>query len=155
MYIYDNEMDMDTFRNLSDGKADGAYLSLTQRINYINVVNYAHANVFKTKEYIRTVPFCLYYKKYSCLVEPFNEQITAYTSSGLINFWIKKFRKSREEKTAPNRRKPVSMIQINGIIILCSYLIIFSLIVFVLELLSIKFELIKIFLDFLAFSPRV
>lgn len=150
MFIYEDSMK--SFHKLTDENFGGAYMTVSQHVDYFNAVN-PQANILKTKEYIRMVPFCMYFRKHSCLVKPFNDQLIAYKSSGLIDFWAKKFSKSSNRKSKETQPKPMSFDQFNGLNILCICLIFFSLILFLLEILSTKFEVIKTFFDFWVYSP--
>lgn len=151
MHIYEDSMK--TFHNLTDEHFSGAYMTISQHVDYFNAVN-PNANILKTKEYIRMVPFCMYFRKHSCLVKPFNDQLIAYKSSGLIDFWAKKFSRSSVMKHEKVQPKPISFDQFIGVNVLCTCLIFFSLIIFILEVLSTKCEAIKTFFDFYVYSPR-
>lgn len=153
MHIYDSSH-LELFYNLTDEHFEGAYLTNSLRVDYFNFVNRRKVKILKTKEYIRLLPFCMYFRRHSCLIKPFDKQIAAYTSSGLIDFWANKFRRSITNKSDRKEPKPMSLHQIAGVLIMCSYLIAVSLIVFFLEVSSMRFETIKTFLDFLMFSPR-
>lgn len=149
-----NPADVESFYNLTDEHFEGAYLANSERVDYFNALNKRKVKILKTKEYIRLLPFCMYYRKHSCLIQPFDQEILAFTSSGLIDLWAKKFRKSLQNKSDKNEPKPLSLKQIVGVIIMCSYLFAASLIIFILELLSTKFEAIKCVIDFLMFTRR-
>lgn len=147
-----NLANVESFYNLTDDNFEGAYLANSLRVDYFNIVNDRKAVIRKSKEYIRSLTFCMYFRKHSCLIEPFNQQIAAFTSSGLINFWAKKFKKSLQNKSGQTEPKPISVDQIVGIIIVCGGLLTVSIIVFILELLSTRIGVIKRILDFLMFN---
>lgn len=152
MHTY-NAGDLKLYYNLTDDNFGGAFLASSLRVEYFNIVNSRKVKILKTKDYIRLLPFCMYFRKHSCLMKPFNRQISAYTSSGLINFWASAFRKSAHSKSDKKEPKPMSLHQVVGVIIVCSFLIAVSLIIFTLELLSTKFQAIKSSLDFLMSIP--
>lgn len=149
MYVY-NSADVESFYNLTSENFNGAYLANSLRVDYFNAVNDEKVNILKTKQYIQVLPFCIYFRKYSCLIESFNDQITAFISGGLFNFWATQF-----VLTSTNRKKdekgpqPISVDQIAGVILVGGYLIAVSVIIFVLELMSRKYATVKKGLDFL------
>lgn len=149
-----NSTHMESYYNLTDEHFDGAMLANSERVDYFNAINNRNVKILKTKDYIRLLPLCMYFRKHSCLVRPFNQQIAAYTSSGLIHFWARKFQKSQHNKSERPEPKPMSLDQIVGVITMSMCLIAVSCIVFILELLSPRFDVIKEILDFLMFTPK-
>lgn len=129
-------------------------MAISQVIDYFNMGNFPHVNILKTKQYVQLMPFCMFYRKHSCLLRPFNEQINLYSSSGLIDSWARGFKKPHYFKNSPMEPKALSFNQINGLIAVCILFIAFSIIVFILELMSTSHEVIKSMLDFFAFSTK-
>lgn len=150
-----NVSNLDNFRNLTDENFGGAYMSISQVVDYFNLKNFPHINILKTKQYVQLMPFCIYYRKHSCLVRPFNEQISLLTSSGMIVSWARLY-KTPNYKHSQIQPKTQSLTfnQISGLITVCGLLIVISVIVFGLELMSTSHETIKIVLDFVTFNKK-
>lgn len=154
LLVYDAS-DINFLRNLTDDEFNGAYMTIKQIVDYYNVENFPKINILRTKDYVQLMPLCIYYRKHSCLVRPFNAQINAYVSSGLVDMWAGKFEKPYFLKLGDRRSepKPLSIDQITGPIAVCTICIAISVIVFILELLSTgDITAIKILLDFLTFN---
>lgn len=128
---------------------------ISQVVDYFNLKNFPNANILKTKDIVQSMPFCIYYRKNSCLTRPINQQLIQFQSGGLIQSWSKKFQKppylkdkSHMEPTA------LSFDQISGLVTVCIVATVISIMVFILELMSTSHESIKILLDFLTFKAK-
>lgn len=141
--------------NLTDDDFDGAYQTISQVVDYFNLINFPNVNILKTKDSIQSMPLCIYYRKHSCLLKPFNEQINSYQSSGLIVSWASAFRKPLYLKDKGHiEPTPLSMSQISGLVTVCIICFVISIIVFILELMSTSHGAIKILLDFLTLKAQ-
>lgn len=129
-------------------------MMISQAVDYFNQKNFPNIHILKTKQYVQLMPFCFYFRKYSCLLNPFDEQLKLYSSNGLIEAWERLFKKSSVLKVSPNGPTPLSLDQITGVIIVGISLIAASLIVFIFELMSTSHEAIKTILDFLTYKTR-
>lgn len=127
---------MDHLQNLTVDDFDGAYQATSQAIDYFNLWNFPKPNILKTKQNIHMMPFCVYFKKHSCLVRPFNHQINLYNSNGLILSWVRQFKKTRLIKNNQMDPKTLAVNQISGIMTVCGILNAFSIIMFIFELIS-------------------
>lgn len=127
---------MNQLQNLTDDDFDGAYQAISQAIDYFNLLNFPKPKILKTKENIHMMPFCLYFKKHSSLVRPFNHQINLYNSNGLILKWVRQFKKTRLIKNIQMEPKTLAVDQISGIMTVCGVLNAFSIVVFIFELIS-------------------
>lgn len=139
---------MDHLQNLTVDDFDGAYQATSQAIDYFNLRNFPKPNILKTKQNIHMMPFCVYFKKHSCLVRPFNHQINLYNSNGLILSWVRQFKKTRLIKNNQMDPKTLSVNQISGIMTVCGILNAFSIIVFIFELISTSHASVKKLLSF-------
>lgn len=152
MYVY-NSVNLESFNNLTDENFNGAYLANSLRVDYFNAVNPQKSKIVKTKQYIQVLPFCIYFRKYSCLIKSFDDQISGFVSGGLINFWATQFGLDlSNRKKNENGPQPISMAQIAGVILVCVYLIAISVIMFIFELMSSKIATVKKVLDFFTSS---
>lgn len=123
-------------------------------LDYFTLINFPNFNVLNTKQYIKLTPVSIYFGKHSCLQKPINYHINALMSSGLIDFWASKFRPRYPIKNNQLEPKSLSLSQIGGLITVCTYLILCSIVLLILEMISTNFDSIKIFLDFLTFNAN-
>lgn len=142
--------------NLTDEQFDGVYMTISQVVDYFNFKHFPKFKILKTKEYIKQLPFCIYYRKHSCLLEAFDRQIRAYTSGGLINYWADSFLKlhhlQNNNDGSEMEAKALKLNQFSGIVTICGCLIIVSVILFIFEFLSESNALVKTILDFLTYD---
>lgn len=126
---------------------------ISQIVDYFNFQHFPRINILKTKQYEQLMPFCMYFKKHSCLLHSFNEQINLMSSSGLIASWARHYVRPpyKNDQMEP---KAVNLDQIVGVIIVCICLITISLIVFILEVISTSHGTIKSVLDFFTFKAK-
>lgn len=142
-------------QNLTNDDFKGAYQTISQSVDYFNMLNFPKPGVLKTKQKIQVMPICMYYRKHSCLVKPFNEQINSYWSSGLIVFWARAFKRPRLSKNNnPIEPKTLSLDQISGLMTVCGFLYAISLIVFIFELISTSHEAVRNVFDFFTFNMK-
>lgn len=141
-----NVTNMDNLKNLTKDDIEG----------YFNMKNFPNVNILKTKQYAPSMSFCIYFRKHSCLMQPFNEQISLLTSSGLIVSWERAFKNplyNKHIQMKPNAL-PLTLNQISGLIRVCIILIALSIKVFNFEVMLIRLETIRIVLDFLSFNTK-
>lgn len=144
---------LDVFRNLTSDNFNGAYLAISQIVDYFNFINFPNVNILKSKRELQMTPFCMFFRKHSCLLQTFDDQILRLTSSGLMQSWSRQYQIPqfhRENQMEP--AKTLKFNQISGVITVCIWLTVASIVVFVLEILSKSHAWIKTILDFLTFS---
>lgn len=141
------------FHNLTAGFA-GAYMTASQAIDYFNLVNFPDVNILKTKQYIQMTPVSIHYQKHSCLLKPFDRQISLYKAYGFIEYWSRKYKHSAVHETVSTEPKTLSFDQISGVLIVCFFLLLASMILFFLELISVYCKRIRMLLDFLTFNAN-
>lgn len=129
-------------------------MTISQAVNFFNLKNFPNISILSSKQYVQMMPFCMYYRKYSCLLKPFDDQLNLFSSNGLIAIWERNFKITFLMKVGQKGPKPLSLDQITGVIIVGICLITASLIVFIFELMSTRHEAIKSFLDFLTYKTR-
>lgn len=147
--------DLEFLWNVTDDNFGGAYMVISTIVDYFNLINFPRVKILKTKDSVQSMPLCIYYRKHSCLVRPFNEQIFAYQTGGLDLKWAMEYQKPQYLKYKRHMEsKALSFDQINGLIIVCIFCYVISIIVFILELMSTSHGSIKILLDFLTFKSK-
>lgn len=147
-------LNTESFHNLSDANFHGAYMTVAQPFDYFNFINFPNVNILKTKKDILMTQMCMFHRKYSSLVKPFDEKIGWYKTNGLIEYWIRKYKIPSFRQSDRTDRRKLSFSQISGVIIVCALLFVVSMILFILELMSAKCKKIEIFLDFLTFNSK-
>lgn len=151
MFLYDGNMEQ--LHNLTDENFDGAFMVISQIVDFFNVQHFPNIKILKTKQYVQLMPFSMFFRKHSCLLKPFNDQINLFSSSGLIAAWAKHYEKSAF-KSDSMEPKALSIDQISGVITVCICLIAASLILFILELMSTSHEAVQFILDFFTFKAQ-
>lgn len=143
----------DTLKNVSNENFDGALMSISQIVDYFNFLHFPKINILKTKQYVQSMPFCMYFRKHSYLLQPFNDHLNSMSSGGLIVIWQRKYVRSLQQN---DQKEPqaVNLDQITGVIIVCICLFGTSLIVFIFELMSSSHGTIKSVLDFFTFKGK-
>ncbi|XP_055325489.1 uncharacterized protein LOC129579433 [Sitodiplosis mosellana] len=59
------------FWNLTDDDFGGAYMTITEVVDYFNLKNFPYVSVLKTKDYIQSMPLAFYFRKlYCCKMSP-------------------------------------------------------------------------------------
>lgn len=129
-------------------------MTVAQAIDYFNLIHFPNVNILKTKQYIQMTPISIHYQKHSCLLKPFDRQISFYKAYGFIEHWIRKHKHSAVHETVSTEPKTLSFDQISGVLIVCSFLLLISMILFILESISMHCKAIRKVLDFLAFNAN-
>lgn len=70
-----------------DPNFKGAVTKSLEQVAYLNKVNRKNFTLTVCKEHLFTFQYGIYFQKNSHLVKPFNEKISLFKASGLINFW--------------------------------------------------------------------
>lgn len=96
-------------------------------------------------ERLRSFPFIIYYRKYSCFIEPFNEKIAQFAANGLLKrnkakYVNLKLIKLKYLEMKFVKRRPLTFFDIKGTLIICGGLHLVSLIIFLLECFVVKYS---------------
>lgn len=128
-------------------------MTTSQAVDYFNLLKFPKFQILKTKQSVQAMPYCMYFRKHSCLEDPFNQQMNLYSSSGLIVQWAKNFKKPpfKRDRTDP---KALSLNQIGGVLVICIFMAAASVIVFSFELMSNCHGTIKTIMDFFTFKAN-
>lgn len=138
------------FDILLDPDFNGAVLTTDVGISYYNMMHFKTTGVVSsTKDRLFLLPFCIFFRKHSCLNEPITKLINKYTNNGLLHHWTSQYFQTRfvkvnteefEDQPQPQR---LSMKQLLGGFIISSILLVVALVVFVLEIISAKCGFLK------------
>lgn len=124
-------------------------------VSYFNKNNQNHP-VRPSREQIFLMPFCILFKKHSCLTKSVNKQINAYITSGLLQIWIRQYKELRYLNLKPeyhrSGNRPLEMAQLEGTFTYCLCLLGFSCIVFMCEILSKKMYVFRGVIEFLIYE---
>ena len=85
------------------------------------------------------------------LVPVFNHQIMILREAGLINFWVKN--RLDDDKLKPKHRVP-SKLQMENIVAafqICGFMYFISLVVFILEITSVRYRRIQLVIDYMTY----
>lgn len=152
-YTFCNDLVQDCIRKMinDDIHGDVIYINelTTQYFNYMN----APQQLGYTKDRIFTVPAVFLFKKYSRLQIPFNHLIRMYEKFGLIAHWSRQYtdnfkRKFKHERGIPPKLK---LHNVQAVFEICGYLYVFSLFIFLLEILSLRFKFLKRIIEYLTY----
>lgn len=138
---------------LQDNTFEGAFLSTEAGVAYYNKMN--KNKTILTSEQLFLVPFSIFFKKHSCLIQSVNEQINDYTSSGLMHNWVSHFidsrflsKKTEQQDASPNK---LAVNQLTGAFQLCIFVYFLSILIFFLEILAIRIKCVRFMLDFFTY----
>lgn len=117
---------------------------------YFNLLFSPNRRLGITKDRMFMYTPVIYFHKPSVLKDPFNRQLEKYHEAGLIEFWVRKYIDDRKIKTT----KIPSILQMGSLMIFFQIIIIMyviSFIIFVSEVISVRFRRVKCFLDYLTY----
>lgn len=136
---------------LRDDTFRGVYLTSRNTINYESVQHIRQSKVLSAKEQVQLLQMSILIQKHSCLKESFDYQILHFRSSGLIEYWLKSFSKTIKD-IEDKKPKKLNIDQFIGIIKICAALYAFSFLVFIMELMTLKYEGVKKLINFFTFK---
>lgn len=140
---------------LQNESFNGVFLTMTEGIAYYNALHKHDMPILETKDRIFFLAFSVYFPKNSCLRKAFSDQLNKYNTNGLIDYWTSKFTKEKTKYSDHlNEVNALKFNQIQGILVLTVMLYGFAFVIFVAELLSVRFVRIRKSIDFLTFQGR-
>uniref|UniRef100_A0A3F2ZEL9 Uncharacterized protein n=1 Tax=Phlebotomus papatasi TaxID=29031 RepID=A0A3F2ZEL9_PHLPP len=163
-YFSSNDVYLSVFRNISVRELEdykmksttpgfkGAVVASAFNIAYLNEKYHSHNIRFRrSKEQIVLLYICIYLRKYSYLTKPFDKELWRYVESGLINRWLSVFYNKQYLKDTPDKSIPQALTfdQLSGIFMAYVILLVFSFMVFLLEVLSRKSRVLRALCNFL------
>lgn len=145
--------------NLRSSSFQGVYMSTSAAISEYNMRNFRKGHILMADDKVLLLPYSIFFRKHSCLVNAINWEINKYTSNGLISRWTSDLTHEkqikeviRNEQLQMQTPKKISLQQIRGVFIICALMYLISGVVFVMELLTVKFEFIRVLFDFCTFQ---
>lgn len=103
-----------------------------------------------TKDRIFMYSPAFFFRKLSPLVTEFNKQLKSLQETGLIDYWIRNNTDTRKA-TADIKPTKLKMTSISAIFQLCGAMYAVSIVVFILEILSVRCRYLKRFVDYLTY----
>lgn len=120
---------------------------------YFNRLNAPNYRLDYTKERIFTINAVFYFKKNSELRNQFNRKLRAFSQSGIIDHWIREYTDDRKlyQKYEQKQTPQLKIQSFIAIFTICGCLLLLSIIVFVLEWYSTRYDFIKWVIDFFTY----
>lgn len=137
--------------DILDDKYRGVHEVTKGVIRYYNLLHFQEQPILITKDDIKLAPISVVIREPSCLKMPINHQIFAFRSSGLVQHWEKKYIKTIKE-IEDNEPKKLNIDQFIGLIKICAVLHALSFLIFITELLTLKYRKMKKIIDFFTFK---
>lgn len=119
----------------NDSLHNAALLTSTERMSYFNALNVKNG-VFlqRLNERICTISLTIYFRKNSYLIEPVNDEISMYISSGLILHWKDETYLDKSWKMIVSNERVLKWKDVEGIFQIYGILLTIATIVFIGEL---------------------
>lgn len=142
---------MKAIEEFYDKDYNGALVVDNLTWKYFNEINYPHRQLQYTKEQISFFGPVFYFRKTSIFRNVFNQQIRRIRESGLPKHWNKKYTKDHPVKWYRVAPEKLSFKNTLAAIEICFIMYFVSCVVFILELLSTRYQCLQKFLDFLTY----
>ncbi|XP_059619125.1 uncharacterized protein LOC132263398 [Phlebotomus argentipes] len=153
MYVPISAQELDDYRERSSSPDfDGVVVTPALNIAYLNEKHSnEHVQYRRAKEQVVTLYYCIFLRKYSYLMKPFDKELWKYVESGLINRWTSIFYNIKYLKEVERKSglKPLTLDQLSGIFAAYAILLSLSFVVFLLEMLSRKLRFLAQLFNFL------
>lgn len=123
----------------------GVFVGTIDMVGYHNTLYHKNGVLVPSKRRIYLLPLGIFFQKYSCLMPPFNKYIEMLHTGGFIQMWSKIYQTiylPHQLKHSVPRK--ISIEQVSGIYIIALYASAFCLLVFLVELLSLKIRWLQI-----------
>lgn len=150
--IVENNSEMQAFLHYyHDTEFDGVAITNDVCVHYFNLANSSRKRLGISKDRIFMYSAVFYFHKPSALRDPFNKELMKYREAGLKRYWEKQQFDDRKSKF--NRKNPTKLQidSISTIFQICGIMYSISLVVFMLEITSLKYMCIKSILDYLTY----
>lgn len=140
---------MDIFEYYHDNEVDGVVLVSDFLLNYFNLMNAPYRRLSFTKDRLFMSSFVFNFRKNSILKDIYNEKLGRLRQFGLIKFWISNYIDKRKMKS--NQGTNFHIENIFGILRVCAVMYLISLVVFILEVIGIRYLRIVYIIDYLTY----
>lgn len=134
-----------------DGNDNGVILWSDLAVNYFNLINFPHRRLSFTKDRLYMMRMAAFFRNKSMLKGLFNEKFRQFFDSGLTQFWCKAYLDDRHIKSFQNPPPILHIENIIGILQICALIYLVSLIVFVLEMISVRYPRIRYIIDYFTY----
>lgn len=142
---------MTNLRNLYDSEIDTVALATDLSIKSFNLKNSPNRRIEFTKNRLFMYSPVFLFRKKSILTNTFNKQLQTLREIGLIEFWTKNAIDVRSSRPRGRQPSKLQMNNVLGAFQICGVMYFISFIVFILEIIAVKFKFIKRFLDYLTY----
>lgn len=146
--LYDSSFDI--LEAQKTQTSPGILVGTMDILGYHNSLHHKSGILIPARRRIFLLSLAIFFRKYSCLVPIFNQQIEKLHSGGFTQIWSKVYQKLplRNDDTH-FEPKQLSMEQLGGIFIIAAYAYAFCLFVFCVELISIKIRCLRVLFQYL------
>lgn len=138
-------------QTLYDSDIKGVVFSSDLSQKSFNLRNSPNRRLAFSKDRLFMYSPVFFFRKKSILTTEFNEQIQTLRETGLIEFWTKNFIDDRKPESKHTQPTKLKMKNILGAFQICGIMLLISVIVFLLEIISVKFQHIKHILDYFTY----
>lgn len=142
---------MTNLRYLYDSESNAVALSTDLSQKSFNLKNSPYRRLTFTKDRIFMYSPAFLFRKKSILTDTFNKQLQTLRETGLIEFWTKN---AIDVRSSRSKRRQPSKLQMKNILAafqICGIMYTISLIVFILEVISVRFQCIKSIIDYFTY----
>lgn len=146
--VFTNENTLLTLTN--PNSINKAYLMNTFDFNYLNKINSFHNLKFASSKKLFRFPIGFYMKKSSYFKPEFDSNIDKYLSNGLFKYWIGDC-ETLFTHTPSRQPTKLTILELQGAFQICLIFYLFSLFVFFIEMISVKFLFVKKIMNWLTY----
>lgn len=129
----------------------GVFIGAADTVGFHNNLHHKTGILIPAKQRIFLLPIVFFFEKYSCLTPAFSSKIELLNSGGLIQLWRRIYQRMpvthREEKDTEPRQ--LSLEQVGGIFVIAAWAYGVCLVVFLIELLSMRIRCLQVLFRYL------
>lgn len=138
-------------RSLYNDDINGVVLASDISQKAFNLENSPHRRVGFTKDRLFMYSAVFLFRKRSALTAVIDNQLQTLRETGLIEFWIKRYIDDRKPKSKKQEPTKLQMGNILAAFQICGIMYLISFVVFVFEVISVRFDRIKRILDYITY----
>lgn len=120
-------------------------------LNYFNLINYPNGRLSFPKERLFIASYSMFFRKKSILKNVFNQEMLEIAESGLKNYWISKYTDERKVRMHMRTSSQLHIENIIGAVQISAIMCVICFIVFVLEMISVRYQRVRSLLDYLTY----
>lgn len=120
---------------------------------YFNYMNAPYRRLDYTSDTAYTIAPIFYFEKNSKLRVRLNHYLRLYDQSGLINYWIRQYTNDEKIKQKYKQEKlhKLQFKSINALLVICACICLLSIVIFMLEFFTLRFNYLNRFVDFFTY----